>query len=197
MKKNTMVSQFFVRAFGTFLLLISISGFAKIHIDEDIVSNADNISKSSEEQSPQPEKAKIYVTEGVVITNLSDNIEIVLIKSKPDKKEKKKTKATPVVTTSKPKKQKSTMIKQAIIAHKFIPKPFSSELLFEKAGKLDVATITSPQNSKSKAYAINDFVKFTLFTFLVIFLGFYTNNIKILKPESVLYSVRPPPFPVL
>ena len=191
-----MVSQFFVRAFGTFLLLISISGFAKIHIDEDIVSNVDNISKSSEEQSPQPEKAKIYVTEGVVITNLSDNIEIVLIRNKPDK-EKGKNKTAPVVVTSKPKKQKRPVIKQAIIVQKFVPKPFSSELLFEKAGKLDVATITSPQNSKSKAYAINDFVKFTLFTFLVIFLGFYTNNIKILKPESVLYSVRPPPFPVL
>lgn len=194
MKKKTMVSQFLVKALGTFLLLISFSGFAKVHIDEDTVSNIDNQSKSSEEQSPQPEKAKIYVTEGVVITNLSNDIEIVLIKSTPNKQEKKKTKATPVVAISKIKKQKYPIIKQAVIVQKFIPKPFSSELLFDKASKLDTATITSSPNYKSKTYAISDFVKLTLFIFIVISIGFYTNNIKILKPESVLYSVRPPPF---
>ncbi|MDP9955956.1 hypothetical protein J2X97_001593 [Epilithonimonas hungarica] len=194
MKKNTLVSQFLVRTFGTFLLLISISGFAKIHLDEDIVSSIENRSKSSEEQSPQPEKAKIYVTEGVVITNLSNNIEIVLIRSRSNKKEKKKSRTTPVVVTFKPKKQKHTIIKQAVIVQKFIPKPYSSELLFGKASKLDTATITSSQNYKSKIYAIKDFIKFTLFIFLVIFLGFYTYNIEILKTESSLYSVRPPPF---
>ncbi len=197
MEKKTMVSQFIVKAFGIFLLLLSNSGFAEILVGEKTFSDTDCKSTISKEEDSKLEKSKIYIVEGTIITNLSEKVQIVSIKSTSTKKECKKNKAAPVVATSKLKKQKNAIIKQAVITKKFLPKPFSSELLFEKAGKLDVATVTSSQDPKSKVYYLKYFAKLTLFTSIVIFTGFYSKSIKILKSQTFLYPVRPPPFFVI
>ncbi len=200
-KRIPAFSQFFVRMLCAFLLFIFHFGFAGIHFDENAVLDAEEETELSlpdghEAQNIEPEKAKIYVTEGTTIVNLDENVDVVLIKNLPAEKEIKAEKD--LFASSEPKTQKKISTKTEVKTPpsvKYFLKPLSSEFLFCLANHTDCVVIGTSQNFKIKFYSLRDSIETVLQISAKLGKIIYDPvNSFFLKNVIAAHSTRPPPF---